>query len=194
VVKVEMANHPPVEVRVVFGAGEKNRTIVVTMTDAPAPPKAATTAAGGGGPSNGLGGGGGGEPNGASREGISSASHGLPAASYVFGAIGIAALGSYAYFGLRGMLDADHLRTTCVPGCNHSDVVAVHTKLVVADVSLGVGIVSLAAATWFALQHRPPANHAAGAPGAASAAGAPSWELHAMPRAGGASAHIVVRF
>jgi hypothetical protein len=170
VVRVDMANRPPVEVRVVFGSGEKNRTIVLTLANAPeAPrPKADTTAllSGDAAP-------------------VTPPPRGLPAATYVFGAVGLVALGSFGYFAVRGKSDADHLRATCVPGCETSDVDAVHTKLLVADVSLGVGIVSLAAATFFALA-RGRAN-----PKAASSA----WELHAGPRgATGGLGELVVRF
>jgi hypothetical protein len=73
----------------------------------------------------------------------------LPLATYLFGGAGIAALGVFGYFGIRGMADADHLRQTCAPDCSHADVNAVHARLVVADVALGVGVVSLAAASFF---------------------------------------------
>jgi len=172
VVRVDMANRPPVEVRVVFGSGEKNRTIVLTLANAPEAPKAPPVA----------------PPKPATApEPPPAPSRGLPAATYVFGAVGLVALGSFGYFGLRGKSDADHLRSTCVPGCDTSDVDAVHTKLLVADVSLGVGLVSLAAATFFALSRGRPS------PSPASA-----WELRAVPRAtagsAGAMGEIVVRF
>jgi len=166
VVRVQMGAQPPVELRVVFGSGEKNRTIVVTMASAPDAPKKvveAPTAP----PS----------PSGPSR--------GLPAATYVFGTLGIVALGSFGYFAVRGKTDADHLRATCVPGCAPGDVSAVRTKLLVADVSLGVGLVSLVAATWFALRH-----------GASSSSSpeASAWELRAAPSNGGARGELFVRF
>jgi hypothetical protein len=109
----------------------------------------------------------------------------------VFGGLGVAAFGVFAYFGLRGMSDASHLKDTCVPGCATSDVDAVHTKLVIADVGLAVGVVSLAAATFFALH-------------GSSAAPARSWEVRVAPRlgegkgghatVGGAGGEVVVRF
>ena len=163
IVRVQMGSQPPVELRVVFGSGEKNRTIVVTMTRAPEPPKEVVKA-----------------PIAPPPE-----SRGLPAATYVFGTLGIVALGSFGYFGVRGKSDADHLRATCVPGCAPADVSAVHTKLLIADVSLGVGIVSLVAATWFAL-HR----GATSAPTTAWNA----WELGAAPTNGGAHGELRVRF
>jgi hypothetical protein len=105
----------------------------------------------------------------------------LPAASWLLGGVGVAAMGVFGYFGVRGMLDADHLRSTCVPACSSSDVADVHTKLVVADVALGVGVVSLVAATWFAVS-------------ALSAPRRASWEVRVAPRVGGASGGLFVRF
>jgi hypothetical protein len=45
--------------------------------------------------------------------------------------------------------DAGSLRTTCAPTCSVSDVDAAHTKLVAANVTLGVGIASVALAAIF---------------------------------------------
>jgi hypothetical protein len=99
----------------------------------------------------------------------------------VFGGLGVVALGVFGYFGLRGMADADHLRSTCVPACQSSDVADVRTKLVVADVALGVGVVSLAVATWFAVR-------ALVAPSRASS------EVRVAPAVGSGSSGLVVRF
>jgi hypothetical protein len=144
VVRVEAAGSDPVEERVMLAAGEKNRTINVTLaahkppaaTTPGAPPASARVAPpAGAGPAQ--------EPGrGASRGG------GLPFTSYLFGGVALAGFGVFGYFGYRGMSDADHLRNTCVPACRSADVDAVHSKLVVADVALGVGVVSLAVATW----------------------------------------------
>jgi hypothetical protein len=176
VVRVDMANRPPVEVRVVFGSGEKNRTIVLTLASAPEAPKApgsatahATTAP--------------------TPPDTPAPARGLPAATYVFGAVGLVALGSFGYFALRGKSDADHLRSTCVPGCETSDVSAVHTKLLAADVSLGIGIASLGAAAFFALT-----RGRSGPTGPASAS-ASTWEVRAAPRGmTGGTGELVVRF
>jgi hypothetical protein len=93
----------------------------------------------------------------------------------------VAALGVFGTFGVLGLTDANRLRATCVPACQSSDVDAVHTKLVVADVALGVGVVSLAVATWLGL----------------SALGAPapsSWEVQVAPRVGGVAGGVRLRF
>jgi hypothetical protein len=45
--------------------------------------------------------------------------------------------------------DAGSLRTTCAPTCTASDVDAAHTKLIVANVTFGIGIASVALAAIF---------------------------------------------
>src|SRR6185436_17967309 len=77
---------------------------------------------------------------------------GLPVASYVLGGVGVAALGVFAYLGLRAKRDSDAMRDGCAPACAHDDVTALKTKLVAADVALGVGALGLGAATFFALR------------------------------------------
>jgi hypothetical protein len=143
VVRVDAARSEPVETRVVLAAGEKNRPIVVTVASLPTPEAPAARGA----------------ENFPRLEGTArppvdgiSQSKRLPVAAYAFGGAGVVALGVFGYFGTRGMLDADHLRATCVPNCQTADVNAVRTKLVVADVALGVGLVSLAVATWMTVR------------------------------------------
>jgi len=138
-VRVEIEGSEPVDQQIVLSTGEKNRVVNVTSALAPpaksaasspsiaveAPPEQGTSVAIE-------------SPSGRRR---------VPFATYLLGGVGVAALGAFGYFGIRGMSDADHLRQTCAPDCPHSDVDAVHTKLVAADVALGVGVVSLAAAS-----------------------------------------------
>lgn len=85
----------------------------------------------------------------------------IPALTWVFGGLGLVALGSFAYFGATGKSEADEYQS-CKPYCNESDVNATKTKLIVADVSLGVGIVSLGVATYL-LVTRPKAQPASSA-------------------------------
>jgi len=70
--------------------------------------------------------------------------------TFVAAGVGVLALSSFAYFGLKASSDTSTLRETCAPHCNEQDVDAVRTKLVVANVSLGVSIVALglAGALW----------------------------------------------
>jgi hypothetical protein len=67
------------------------------------------------------------------------------AAAAVLGGIAVTGGAVFAYLAATAKSDADHLRATCAPGCNPADVDAIRTRLIVANVSLGVGIASAAA-------------------------------------------------
>ena len=68
----------------------------------------------------------------------------LERSDYVFGGLSLAGFGALAYFGGTALYDAHQLRTTCKPFCDHEDVQAVQTKLILADIGLAVGVVALA--------------------------------------------------
>jgi hypothetical protein len=70
-------------------------------------------------------------------------------ASIVLGGVGVAALGSFAAFGILGKNQLATLHETCgaTHTCAEADVDAARTKLIVADVSLGVSVVALGVAT-----------------------------------------------
>jgi hypothetical protein len=74
----------------------------------------------------------------------------VPVGTVVFGGAGLVALGSFAYFGIVGRNEASELGDGCGrdKSCTESQVSPVRTKLLVADISLGVAIVSLGAATY----------------------------------------------
>jgi hypothetical protein len=87
----------------------------------------------------------------------------IPVATWVLGGAGVLALGSFAYFGISGASDASSLRSSCAPNCADSAVSDVRRKLLLADVSLGVGVVSLAVAGYLLLtagHHEEPAHAA----------------------------------
>ena len=65
---------------------------------------------------------------------------------YVTSGVGVVALSSFAFFGVMGTSDAKKLRDTCAPTCPDADVSAARTKLVAANISLGVGIAALGVA------------------------------------------------
>lgn len=74
----------------------------------------------------------------------------VPTASYVFGGVALAALGSFTYFGLSGHakesdFDGCAQTHTCPPG----DVREMRHLYLAADVSLGVSIVSLGLGVYF---------------------------------------------
>jgi hypothetical protein len=74
----------------------------------------------------------------------------VPTGTVVFGGVGLAALGSFAYFGIVGRNEASELGDGCGRDrtCTEAQVSPVRTKLLVADISLGVALVSLGAATY----------------------------------------------
>jgi len=68
----------------------------------------------------------------------------IPTATYVLGAVGLAALGVGGVLSFKGHLDASHLQATCAPGCSPDDVNGISTLYDVAWVSAGVGVAALA--------------------------------------------------
>lgn len=77
-------------------------------------------------------------------------SKGPPLVTYVLGGAGIAALGVAAGFGIDGLSRKGALDDLgCRPGCDSSRVSAVERSFLVADVSLGIGLVLTAAAAAF---------------------------------------------
>jgi hypothetical protein len=74
----------------------------------------------------------------------------LPIVPIVLAGVGAGALGSALYFRLRADGDADDLRASCAPACDASQRDALSEKLVIANVSLGIGLGAIAAAavTW----------------------------------------------
>jgi len=67
--------------------------------------------------------------------------NGLAVAGWVFAGVGVVGLGMFAGFGTAGMSQRNDL-DACKPTCSDDAVDPVRTKLVVADVSLAVGLVS----------------------------------------------------
>jgi hypothetical protein len=97
--------------------------------------------------------------------------------SYVLGGVGAAAAASFAYFAISGHSGFNQLEQ-CKPNCSRSDVRDVRTKYLVADVSLGVSVVALAAAGYFLF--RP-------APERAAASGSVALDIAAGPQTAGVS-------
>jgi hypothetical protein len=75
---------------------------------------------------------------------------------YALAGVGAVALGSFAYFGIKGKSEANDLADTCgaTKTCSESQVAPVRHHLLMADVSLGISLVTLGVATWmFISQH-----------------------------------------
>jgi hypothetical protein len=68
--------------------------------------------------------------------------------SYVFGGIGVVALGAWGIYALDGRNKQDELER-CAPHCQPSDVDAMRKSYLIADVLLGVSLVSLGTGTYF---------------------------------------------
>jgi len=118
------------EETVVIGAGQKGRNIGFTFGSS-APAGGSTSS---GNPERGEGG----------------SERGSIVPAIVVGSIGVVALGSWAIFGLGGTSDVDTLQK-CRPRCAEEDVDSARTKLIIADISLGVGLVALGVATYMFL-------------------------------------------
>lgn len=109
----------------------------------------------------------------------------VPTISWVLGGVGIAGLGAFTGFAIAGRSAQSDLEKTCSPRCSPDEASSAKTKYLIADVGLGVGLVSLAAATYFVL--RPPGNAASKA-----ARRAPTFAL--VPSTNGAGATLSGRF
>jgi hypothetical protein len=75
-------------------------------------------------------------------------------AAWVMSGTAVAALGSFAYFGITGRSDLSQLRHDCAGHCASSKVDAAWDKLIIADVSLGLAVLSTGLATWLFVASR----------------------------------------
>jgi len=127
------------EVKVLLRAGERNRPVLATMEVGATPPTQPPT------PPD--------PPTDASR---------VPTATWVFGALGVVALGSFGTFAILGSNEKSRLRDVCSPSCTDSDIGTLRTNYIVADVSLGVGLVALGLATYFFLTNNDSSSPSSG--------------------------------
>jgi hypothetical protein len=74
----------------------------------------------------------------------------VPAASYALAGVGVLGLASFAYFGLSGNQKKSEL-SSCEPACARSLRAPIQRDYLVADVSLGVSLVSFGVSAWLAL-------------------------------------------
>lgn len=125
---------PDVEQRVILREGEKNREVVATFgpPTAPAVQSESVTPA--------------------PVESSSGENRPVPTLTWVLGGLGVAALASFGTFGALGV--SQRSGDGCASGgsdCTQSEKSSVDTKFLIADVSLGVGVVALGVATWLYL-------------------------------------------
>ncbi len=82
----------------------------------------------------------------------------VPPLAVAFAGVGVLALGSSLYFGLRAHAQYEDLKASCAPNCSESEASSVHHKALAADLSLLVSAAAFGAATWLYL-NRGPAPH-----------------------------------
>ena len=79
---------------------------------------------------------------------------------YVLGGVAVVGIGAFAYLGATGYADKKRLTASCGNTCTDNEVSQVRTKYIAGDVSLGVGLVALALATYLVLSEKPAAAKA----------------------------------
>ncbi len=171
VFRFEAEGQPPTEQDVVVRASEKGRAVEVQFGTEPAGAPAAAAGST--------------KPARKSTPGAASESSAeAPFAAWVFAGVALVAFGTEAYFGISGLSDRSVLQAqpcartaTCSPG----SVQSIRTKFAVADVALGVGVVSAAVSAYLLLTSRPPAK-------------AERTAVDVTPVPGGAAAVYLARF
>jgi hypothetical protein len=133
----ELAGYPKQEQTIVVRQDEKRRAIRVVFAKEAKPEPAET----GGAPAAPAP-----EP-----EPVGPSSRPIPAATYIFGGVAVGAAIAATYLGVTGLSDYSDKKDECAPVCSDSDVDSVKTKLLFADITGGVAIVSAGLATYFFL-------------------------------------------
>ncbi len=167
-IRLERAGSPPVTRAVTLAMGERGRVLRIPLAierETPPAPTAKLTSS----------------PPERDEE-----SGGSIVAPIALGALGVVALGAAGTFWLLGNGELEEARARCTAGCSSSEADGARTKHLIGDVSLGVGVVSLAVATVLLVTRTPRRT----AP-AATAAGANAW---VAPTASGAIASFRGRF
>jgi len=75
--------------------------------------------------------------------------HGIPASAWIFTGVGVLGVASFATFGIKERSES----SACKPTCSQPQYNSIQTEVIVADVSLGVGVVALGVATWLIVSH-----------------------------------------
>lgn len=136
--RFERGSEPPIAKRILAREGEHNRPIDVVLGEpekpAPKPLKPE-------------------QPAKVTR-------HDTPIVPIVLAGVGLVGIGGFAFFAGTGKSDLDDLRSTCAPVCKQSDVDAAEQKILIGNISLGVGIVALGVAAVLFLTQAPSTTRA----------------------------------
>jgi hypothetical protein len=146
VFRFESGKFPPVDQPVMIHAGEKSRVLnVVIHKNAPddegTPP----------GPTP--------PGNDGQHRRVTASEPGPPVLAWVFAGVAVAAFGTEAYLGVTGVSDLNALKgLPCAKtgSCDAGTVQAIRVRFLVADISLGVGVVSTLLSAYFFLAPRDP--------------------------------------
>jgi hypothetical protein len=121
VLRFESAIGAPIEQRVVAHQGEKNRLIGVVF-----------------------------HRRGENRQAAAQpAPRPVPAGVYALGGVALAALVVGTVLDVTARIDWQHLHDRCAPACDASEVDSARQRMLVGDVALGAGVVSLGLAAYF---------------------------------------------
>jgi hypothetical protein len=130
VVRFEDGSGAEVSLRVIFHMGERNRPVVAVFANhAPPPPPEQ------------------GPPSGGTPRPLVWA--------YIAMGLGIVGLGAFTGLGISGYTEKQRLLGSCGHACNDEQVSTVKSRYIAADVSLGVGVASLALAAYLFLSQPP---------------------------------------
>lgn len=140
--EVSYGGSTPLRRDVVIFEGVKARTIDVSFEPPPAPAPVATAPAPPPPPPP--------EPR-------------TPTLSYVLGGVGVVGVAGFVALGLSARSSFDDLEKSCGPSCPNDKVDPVRRRALFADVSLGVGLVSLGVATYLFVNSRRPSPKSASA-------------------------------
>ncbi|HMA91658.1 MAG TPA: hypothetical protein VKP30_03185 [Polyangiaceae bacterium] len=122
----------PIQMKLVFREGEKNRLITAQIEEASASAGPSPLVA----------------ESPAMQPATDKPGSWLP---YGFGGLGVLGIAGFAVLGMIGNSELKERERSCAPTCTDSDVNSVKTKYYLADASLGVGVVSLGVAGYLLL-------------------------------------------
>ena len=134
--RFEHGGETPIDQQIVVREGEKSRVVTVSWAKA-----AAASAAG--------------------SDGAAAPAPTSHTAAWVFGGIGAASLATFGVLGIHGVARRSDLEKECFGRCAQSTIDSVKTEFAIADVALGVGIVSVGIATVLFLTGGPSTEKAA---------------------------------